>query len=789
MKLQTPSPQLTPYSSFFLTLLTFFTFSIFFMNTASAATHTFSIGDQDFLLDNQHFQIRCGEIHFARVPKEYWRQRLQLCKAMGLNTVCAYLFWNFHEWEKGKYDWSGQADAAEFCKEAQEEGLWVILRPGPYACAEWEMGGLPWWLLKNDNIKLRTRDPEFMAASGAWLKEVGRVLGPQQVTKGGPILMVQVENEYGFYGSDAEYVRELRQATLDAGFDVPLFQCNPPGTLKKGLVKELFQVVNFGKDPESGFKALREVQPTGPLMCGEFYPGWFDTWGFPHHRGETDRYLKDLEYMLSHNASFSIYMAHGGTSFGMWGGADRPFKPDTSSYDYDAPISEAAWIGEKFQLTREVMAKHLLPGETLPEPAAQNPVITIPRFSLGESAAVLDNLPAPVEDETPRSFEAYDQGRGCILYRTTLPAGPAGKLTAKSAHDFAWVLVDGKQAGIMDRRNQRFTIELPAREKPAQLDILVEAMGRVNFGQEMHDRKGLYAPVSVIGTDGKNEELHKWQVFRLPLDAPMLAGLKWKSQKSDGAAFWHGTFNVEKPQDTFLDLSKWGKGVVWVNGRCLARYWNIGPTQTAYLPGPWLKAGANDIVILDLVGPSEPNVAGLDKPVLDQLHPELDFSRGHGPSGKLLLENVKPTYSGTFADGPKAQDVHFAQPVEGRQFCLETLNAFDGKPFAAVAELDVLDADGNSLPHTQWTIAYVDSEEIVKEDGSALNAINGQTADYWHSEWNSATPPGHPHHLVIDLGAAAHIGGFRYTPRPGAGSGRIKDYRIYVGDKLVQRTQ
>ena len=225
----------------------------------SKPAHTFSIGENDFLLDNQRFQIRCGEIHFARIPKEYWEHRLKLCKAMGLNTVCAYLFWNYHEFEKGVYNWEGSLDVVEFCKLAQKEGLWVILRPGPYACAEWEMGGLPWWLLKNNNIKLRTKDTTFINSSTRWMKEVGWVLGSQLVTKGGPILMVQVENEYGYFADDAEYMGLMRKAQIDAGFDVPLFACNPSFALKRGLRADLFNVVNFGSNPESGFKALREI--------------------------------------------------------------------------------------------------------------------------------------------------------------------------------------------------------------------------------------------------------------------------------------------------------------------------------------------------------------------------------------------------------------------------------------------------------------------------------------------------------------------------------------------------
>ena len=749
---------------------------------------TFSIGKSDFLLDGKPFQIRCGEIHFARVPREYWKHRLQLCKAMGLNTVCAYLFWNYHEFEKGKFDWSGQADAAKFCRLAQAEGLWVILRPGPYSCAEWDMGGLPWWLLKNEKIALRSLDPAYMEPARAWLNEVGRVLAPLQITRGGPILMVQVENEYGFYGKDPEYMRQVSRALTDAGFDVPLFACNPAGVMRNGLVPELFNVANFGKDPAGNFEKLRVLQTEGPLMCGEFYPGWFDTFGAPHHYGKTDGYLKALEYMLKNNASFSIYMAHGGTSFGLWAGMDRPCKPDTTSYDYDAPISEAGWIGDKFQRTRELFKKHLLPGESVPEPAAANPVITIPRFELVESAAVLENLPAPIADKTPRHMEAYDQGQGCILYRTTLPAGPAGKIQAKQAGDFAWVFVDGKPAGVMDRRTRSFSVEIPARTAPAQLDILVEAMGHANFGHEIHDRKGLIAPVEFVADGAPEAVLQDWSVYPLKLDAPMLTGLKWKPGKTSGPAFWRGTFQVTKPADTFLDTSTWGKGVLWVNGHCLGRFWNIGPTQTMYLPGPWLKAGKNEVVVLDLTGPQSPALEGLAKPVLDKLRPELDFTKVEPAAAKAALNLSSPAHTGTFPNSSEPQEIRFSKPVSGRQFCLETLNAHANNPHAAIAELDILGPDGQSLPHATWKIAYVDSQETAKEDGSALNAIDGQTANFWHTGW-TGVKPAHPHRIVIDLGATSPVGGFRYTPRAGAGSsipGRIKDYKIYVGDGLVK---
>lgn len=762
--------------------------------TTAPAAHRFEIGTNDFLLDGQPFQIRCGELHSARVPREYWQHRLRLVKAMGLNTVCAYLFWNVHEPRPGEFNWAGQADVAEFCRLAQAEGLWVILRPGPYACAEWEMGGFPWWLLKHDDIQLRTRDARYMDAVKRYLKEVGRALGSQQITHGGPIVMVQVENEYGFYGKDAAYMGELRQALLDAGFNVPLFACNPKDHLKDGYRADLFPVVNFGSDPQGAFKALREILPQGPLMCGEFYPGWFDTWGAPHHTGNTERYLADLGYMLESRASFSIYMAHGGTTFGFGTGADRPFKPDTSSYDYDAPISEAGWTTPKFDLTRALMAKHLQPGETLPAAPARNPVITIAPVAATQVARVFANLPAPLADEQPRNMEAYDQDYGCIVYRTQLPAGPAAALEAAAIHDVGQVFLDGQRVGFTDRRSRNFRVELPARTKPATLDILVEAMGRVNFGPEVHDRKGIHGSVTLAVAGAASTVLRGWKIFRLPLDARMLGALKFEEAKSAGAtsasgpAFWRATVKVDQPGDCFLDMRPWGKGFVWVNGHNLGRYWNIGPQQTMYVPGPWLKAGENEIVVLDLLGPEQPIVAALDQPILNELRPKLDFARGKRREVKLRQDFGAPALAASFAPGSNLQEVRLPAPAHGRYFCFESLNAHDGKPFASIAEIALLDEAGKPLSAEGWTIAYVDSEEREREDGTAENAIDGQTANCWTTQWGDAQPT-HPHRLILDLGATRTVGGFRYTPRQGAEdvTGRVKDYRVFVADDLIKQ--
>jgi beta-galactosidase len=755
----------------------------------AAAAPRFAVGPHDFLLDGKPLQIRCGEMHFARVPREYWSHRLKTIKAMGLNTVCAYLFWNYHEWREGKYDWAGQRDAAEFCRQAAQEGLYVILRPGPYACAEWEMGGLPWWLLKQPgDAFLRTRSPAYLEPARRWLKEVGRALAGQQISRGGPILMVQVENEYGFFGDDLDYMRAMRQALLDAGFEVPLFQCNPTNAVARTHIPELLSVANFGNDPAAGFKALAAVQQ-GPLMCGEYYSGWFDTWGAPHRRGGVENAVADIAAMLKANASFSLYMAHGGTTFGLWGGCDRPFRPDTSSYDYDAPIGEAGWIGEKFAAYRKAMTPFLAPGETLPEPPPRMPVMTIPAFALNESVPLAACLPQRViRDAAPRPIEQYDISRGIVAYRVTLPAGPAGTLEAARVRDLAWVEVDGKPVGTMDTRYRRFKVALPARSKPATVDILLYTIARVNFGIEVHDRKGLHGPVSFRAAGGEPQPLENWEIRAIDFDADgVLPPLVFRRGRSKGAAFWRGGFEAGKGADTFLDMSGWGQGIVWINGRCLGRYWSIGPTQTMYLPGPWIRKGRNEVVVLDLTGPHEARIAGLAEPILDRLQRERDLPRPPGTVG-LRLDGVGPVHDGEFAQGSASQDVRFKTPARGRQFCLESLDAFDGKLYAAVAELALLDRDGKTIEQSAWTIAYVDSEEANREDGGALNAINGQNSDYWHTAYSGAgSGSRHPHRLVIDLGKEVEVAGLRYVPRQGRDdvTGRIRHYRAYVGARLA----
>lgn len=784
----------TKFPNFKLVKRLLFLFSMMIMLTNNSfaqeanTNHTFEIGKDHFLLDGKPFQIRCGELHFARVPKEYWRHRIKMMKSLGMNTICAYLFWNFHERTPGEFTWEGRADVAEFCKIAQEEGLWVILRPGPYVCAEWTMGGLPWWLLKHDDIELRTTDPRYIRASRNYLREVGNVLGPLQITNGGPIIMVQVENEHGFYADDPEYMGVIKDAILDAGFNVPLFACNPTYHLDKGFREDIFPVVNFGSNPEQAFKALRKILPEGPLMCGEFYSGWFDTWGKPHTFGEIDQYLKDMEYMLKTGASFSIYMAHGGTTFGFWAGADRPFKPDVSSYDYGAPVTEAGWTSEKFYATRELISKYLMPGEpALPEPPEFNPITNFPSILLTEYTPLFENLPEPVVTDDPKTMEYYNQEWGSILYRVDLPAGPECVFKVDAVHDFAWLFMDGEKIGTMDRRKQNYKMILPARNKETTVDIFVHAMGRINFGPEIHDRKGLIHPIEFLDNENNSIPIEEWKVYNLSYNQDMLNNLNFDltTPMDEQPGFWKGEFTIDKIGDTFLDVTKWGKGVVWVNDNCLGRYWNIGPTQTMYIPASWLKEGSNEVLVLDIIGPEEPVLQGLEKPILNELRPGKDFTHSKRKDVNFDLTKIEPSWKGEFNNDNEMKVVKFNKSAQGRYFCFEALNSFDNNPSTGIAELDVLDIDGKPISHQTWTIAYVSSEELIKENGTAENAIDGQTFNYWHSEWSN-NQPDFPHYIVIDMGKEEEVSGFRFVPISGKDSkGKIKEYQIYIGDDFI----
>lgn len=748
---------------------------------SSQAGGTFEVGKNTFLLNGKPFVVKAAEVHYPRIPEPYWEQRILSCKALGMNTLCLYVFWNLHEQQPGKFDFSGNNDIAKFCRLAQKHGMYVIVRPGPYVCAEWEMGGLPWWLLKKEDVQLRTLDSYYMERVGIFMNEVGKQLADLQISRGGNIIMVQVENEYGSYGIDKPYVSAIRDLVKKAGFtDVPLFQCDWSSNFTNNALDDLLWTVNFGTGAniDEQFKKLKSLRPETPMMCSEFWSGWFDHWGRKHETRDAATMVSGIKDMLDRNISFSLYMTHGGTTFGWWGGANNPaYSAMCSSYDYDAPISEAGWTTPKYFQLRDLLKQYLPEGETLPEPPAQYPVISVSAITEWEVAPLFDNLPQAKQSEDIKPMEQFDQGWGSILYRTTLKEDVKGILHIDEVHDWAQVFADGKLLGRLDRRRGEFTLPLKETlKKGTRLDILVEAMGRVNFDKSIHDRKGITNKVEVVSGE-QVKELKGWEVYNLPPFYEFVSQKNYQAGKPvDGPAYYKATFRLDKTGDTFLDMQTWGKGMVWVNGHAMGRFWEIGPQQTLYMPGCWLKEGDNEIIVLDLKGPGEAKVAGVEKPILDMLREKAPET--HRKDGQNLnLKAEKVVNAGTFKAGNGWQEVRFAQPATGRYFCLEGTSNYEGNNIAAIAELDVLDNNGKPVSRENWKIVYADSEETRSGNRTADKVFDLQESTFWQTVDNTA----YPHQIVIDLGKEYNVTGFRMLPRAEAGApGLIKDYKVYV---------
>lgn len=746
------------------------------------AAQNFTIGKSTFLLNGKPFTVKAAELHYTRIPAPYWEHRIEMCKALGMNTICLYVFWNIHEQTEGQFDFTGQNDIAAFCRLAQKHGMYVIVRPGPYVCAEWEMGGLPWWLLKKKDIVLRTLDPYFMERTAIFMKEVGKQLAPLQITRGGNIIMVQVENEYGAYAVDKPYVSAIRDIVKSAGFtEVPLFQCDWSSTFDRNGLDDLLWTINFGTGAniEQQFKRLKEARPETPLMCSEFWSGWFDHWGRKHETRPAKSMVQGIKDMLDRNISFSLYMAHGGTTFGHWGGANNPsYSAMCSSYDYDAPISEPGWTTDKYFQLRGLLKNYLPAGEQLPEIPEAFPVIEIPEVEFTQVASLFSNLPEAKESMDIQPMEAFDQGWGTILYRTTLQEPVENGTTMKitEVHDWAQVFADGKLLARLDRRRGEFALQLPVLKKGTRIDILVEAMGRVNFDESIHDRKGITEKVELV-RGKQSAELKNWTVYSFPVDYSFVQDKRYKNGTAQTMpAYYRTTFRLDKVGDTFLDMSTWGKGMVWVNGLAIGRFWEIGPQQTLFMPGCWLKEGENEIIVLDLKGPEKASIRGLKKPILDWLRNE--GASTHRKEGEQLdLSRETPVAEGTFVPGNGWQEVCFDRQSTGRYFCLEALSAQKGKKIAAIAELDVLGADGKPISREKWRIRYADSEETRSGNCTGDKVFDLQESTYWMTVAKDA----YPHQLVIDLGGDYTVTGFRYLPRAEKGyPGMIKDYRVYV---------
>jgi len=566
--------------------------------------HSLAFGGPDnsqFLLDGKPFQLIGGEMHPARIPAEYWRHRIRMAKAMGLNTIAIYVFWNAHEQEEGKYDFTtGSRNIGEFLRIAREEGLWVNLRPGPYCCGEWDLGGIPSYLLRYPDIKLRTiKDARYAQAVARYIHELAKVVRPHLAENGGPILIVQIENEYGSYPRrDHDYMVWLRDLWIREGLKGPFYTADGPGEgYLKGIVVRGVAVGLDTGTQESHFAMARRMNPGVPVMASEVYPGWLRHWGEDNWRPSDVSGL--VKFYMDTKKSFNLYLFHGGTNFGFTAGANSGgagYEPDVTSYDYGSPLDEQGRPTRAYHALRKQLASYLPSGQQLPEVPAEIPAMKTPAIKLERYTAIWEQLPMPVLAHEPASFETLGQDQGLMVYRTKVPAGGKRRLAMAKLHDYAQVFLDGALIGRLDRRLGQREIDLPGSAGEATLEVLVEAMGHINFTIAMDsDRKGLYGDVKL-----DELSLKDWEMLPLPLKDDWIGGLRRTESRGRPGGIFKGQIALDTVADTFLDMSKWKKGVVWVNGHNLGRYWSIGPQQRLYCPAPWLTKGENTIIVLDL---------------------------------------------------------------------------------------------------------------------------------------------------------------------------------------------
>ncbi len=756
---------------------------------AAEKNGTFECGKGTFLLNGNPFVVKAAEVHYPRIPKPYWEHRIKMCKALGMNTICIYVFWNYHEPQQGQFTFEGQADVAAFCRLAQKHGLYVIVRPGPYVCAEWEMGGLPWWLLKKKDIRLRERDPFFMERVKIFEQKVDEQLAPLTIQNGGPIIMIQVENEYGSYGEDKPYVSEIRDCLRAIyGEKVALFQCDWSSNFTKNGLDDLVWTMNFGTGAniDQQFRRLGELRPDAPKMCSEFWSGWFDKWGARHETRPAKDMVEGIDEMLSKGISFSLYMTHGGTSFGHWAGANSPgFAPDVTSYDYDAPINEYGQATEKYYLLRETIKKYTK-GKLASVPKAPAKIISVPKFTLTEFSNILCGVERSVQSRDVVNMESLDMGWGSMVYRTKLPAtSKPSELTLNDCHDYAMVYVDGKFIGSIDRVKNERSVVLPPTRAGQQLTILVEAMGRINFGRAIKDFKGITEQVTLHTEQDGHEvdyNLKQWEISLIPDDYAIAEKALAKKQTTDEkircgekAGYYRGYFTLKKVGDTFLNFETWGKGQVWVNGHAMGRIWSIGPQQTLYIPGCWLKKGKNEIIVLDVIGPREAAVWGQQTPELNKL--QVKKSNRHNDIGdKPDLNSKQAAAKGAFSSGNGWQTIKFGQAQKGRFLAIECLSPQKKDDRTAIAELYLQDNNGKRISRESWTTKYADSEDI-NGNHTGDKAFDLQESTYWQTEKRSSMP----HLLVIDMGSVQTVSTLEYLPRAEQGApGSVKDYRIFI---------
>ncbi len=765
-------------------------------NPAGEKQPEFGAADGYFTFDGKPAVIISGSIHYPRVPRAYWRDRIQKAKAMGFNCIGTYVFWNAHEKKPGEFDFSGNLDVAEFVRICQEEGMWVIVRPGPYVCSEWDFGGMPAWLLKDPDMEVRTDDSKFLAATARYMKAVGEQLKDLQVNHGGPIIQVQVENEYGQFGrpgskEDKDYNRAIYEQLVAAGFDTMFIRCDWPNkqTIGTAHIDGVYTTMNFGGSADKAFSFFEKEYPGLPKMCGEYWVGWFDHWGSKHHTKALAPFIREIDWMLANEVSFNVYMLHGGSNFGFTSGANwssGQYSADTTSYDYDAPMDETGRITEKFFTFRNTIKKYLPEDYELPDPPEQIKRIEVPEFSLTQQAGFSQLVRKPFKSNEALHMEALDCPQGLALYRTTVNVFDSGEqeLSFSALKDRAIIIIDGKRVATLDRRLKQDSARISLPKGKVQLDILLENMGHLNYSRElMKDRKGL----GEVELDGKT--IKGWSIYTFPLELADIAGLEFSTEAAKPSPmpiFYRGEFTIDEAGDTLLDMTGWGKGMVWVNGINLGRFWNIGPQYTLYLPGCWMKQGVNEVIVMDIEPTGHNTSKGVVEPIYGlKIDENLNYSRKPGET--IELSDKQLIAKGKFKDGDSAQDVDFGKSIKARYVCVESLSSYSDDNNAAIAEIHLIDNKDQWLDRDEWQVVYADSEEIVAEPAAAGNIIDNQPVTFWHTRYkgeNAGTP--HPHQVVLDLGGIKEFRALRYLPRNGANPGKVKEYKIYASKELFK---
>jgi beta-galactosidase len=580
---------------------------------------SFEIGERDFLLDGRRHRILSGAIHYFRVHPAHWRDRIRKARLMGLNTIETYVAWSLHEPERGAWRADGALDLAGFLDAVAAEGMHAIVRPGPYICAELDNGGLPTWLLADPEVRVRTREPRYLAAVGGYLDRVTALVAPRQIDRGGPVVLMQVENEYGAYGDDREYLRIIAERMRAGGITVPFTTVDQPQPemLRDGSVEGALVTGSFGSRSPERLATLREHQPTGPLMCSEYWDGWFDRWGDAHRTTPADASAADLDALLSLGASVNLYMFHGGTNFGLTSGAnDRGvFEPTVTSYDYDAPLDEAGRPTAKFFAYRDVIARHAGAASDAAADAVLAPRAPAPTASgrlelavplLDVVADALAGVGAPssavVEADELPTFDAI-RGDAALLIGTAQLSRPAGLLVVGEVRDRVHVVVDGALVGVLSREYGERALALPAVRD--HLTLVVENQGRVNYGPRLGEAKGVVGGIAIDG-----EPVRAWRAVAVREgDLRELAELA--ADRGDaieippgaGIPALHlalGELPLGAEHDRFLDTTPWGKGIAWIDGFCLGRYWSRPPQRTLFVPGPALHPDRSRLVVLAL---------------------------------------------------------------------------------------------------------------------------------------------------------------------------------------------